>query len=65
MKLTVKDSKRLIEAAGGLQAFAQLLDPARRWESNTILWWKTRGLPAHVQVEYHDRLQKLRKELLS
>ena len=63
-KITVEESEQMIEAAGGLQSFAKLLDPKKRWESNTLLWWKKRGLPLEVQLEYYERLQKLRKELL-
>lgn len=64
MKTTTEESEKMIKAAGGLQAFAKLLDPANRWESNTLLWWKKRGIPSDVQLEYYERLQKLRKELL-
>lgn len=54
----------MIAAAGGLQAFAKRLDPNRRWASNTLWQWKSRGIPSDVQLEYYERLQKLRKELL-
>lgn len=65
MKLTNEESEQMIANAGGLQAFAKLLDPKRRWESNTILWWKKRGIPADIQLEYYERVQKLKKELLA
>lgn len=65
MKIPVKDARRMISKAGGLQEFAKLLDPNRRWESNTILWWKQRGIPASIQLEYYEHLQLLREQLLS
>lgn len=65
MKIPTKEAIKMIDKAGGLQKFAQLLDPNRRWESNTIYWWTVRGIPAEVQLEYYEHLHDLRKQLLS
>lgn len=64
MKLTIRESAAIIRNAGGLQSFAKLLDPDRRFESNTVLWWTKRGIPPTIQLEYYDRLRKLRVQLL-
>lgn len=65
MRLTNDDATAMIIKAGGLQKFAKLLDPSKRWESNTILWWKKRGIPAEIQLDYYERIQELRTQLLN
>ena len=64
MKLSNEDCTAMIEAAGGLQKFAKLLDPTRRFESNTVLWWKKRGISVDVQLDYYEHLQNLKTQLL-
>lgn len=65
MKLSVADCTAMITNAGGLQKFAKLLDPSRRFESNTVLQWKKKGISAEVQLQYYEHLQELRKQLLA
>lgn len=64
MKISIADSRAMIEAAGGLQAFARMLDPERHWNSTTVSAWKRNGIAPEIQLEYYEHLQGLRYMLI-
>lgn len=58
--MTPRESTKLIEAAGGDTAFAQLLGIASS-ESyrQRVNNWKRRGIPPAVQLEHQELFQRL------
>lgn len=58
-----QESKRLIDGAGGVKAFAKLLGiDSEEWHLQRVTNWRTRGIPAAVILEHYDTFQKLRAE---
>jgi len=55
------ETSRLIEWAGGDSAFGRLLgiDDSPGWQQR-VHNWHSRGLPAEVELEHYEKIQKLR-----
>lgn len=60
--MTPSESSLLIEAAGGDSEFGRLLgiDGEDGWQQR-VNNWKRRGIPAAVQLEHYDTIERLRQ----
>lgn len=60
--VTAEETSKLIDAAGGNRAFAQLLgiESAPYW-AQRVSNWRRRGLPPSVLVAHYAKLQALRE----
>lgn len=62
--MDAKEASNLIEAAGGDNAFAQLLglteQPGFQQRVNN---WKRRGIPARVVLEHQRTIESLRRKV--